>query len=382
MHGRIAVLDPTVVTAAEQRAVDVEQRGPDRDAALGAARARLPYRHFEQLSVRRRWPFSGAIHPFVTYHSPMSTSVAAARRPVTAQRLGLVPLPVPATAKDSVGRHVRAALHAQTLAMLHYEPGTRTGADPEDLHQMRVAVRRLRAVLKSAPGSVPDCTGLRAELGWLGGALGPVRDLDVLIDRLRAETDDFPDDERAVAATLLDGLVAERLVAREHLTTALNSARYRTLLTHLAQAANSEVDAKAPQPKLLDLVRAPYRKLRRAVAALPADPADEQLHRLRILGKRLRYAAELVRPIAGKQLKDLVRASKELQEVLGEHQDACVAEQEVRRLVAAQGDVVDWDLVFVAGRLVEREHVRRVATRDQWHTAWLAVDRQGRAALR
>ncbi|MFI9387868.1 CHAD domain-containing protein [Kutzneria sp. NPDC052558] len=309
-------------------------------------------------------------------------TIAAARRPVTPERLGLAPLPVPATAKDPVARHVRAALHAQTLAMLHYEPGTRTGEDPEDLHQMRVALRRLRAVLKSAPGSVPDCDRLRTELGWLGGALGPVRDLDVLIDRLRAEADDFPEDERAVAATLLDGLVAERLAARERLTAALNSPRYRTLLTHLAQAANSEIDPDAPQPELLDLVRAPYRKLRRAVQALPADPPDEQLHRLRILGKRLRYAAELVRPITGKRLKELVRASKELQEVLGEHQDACVAEQEVRRLVAAQGDVVDWDLVFVAGRLVEREHVRRLATRDLWQAAWLAVDRQGKAALR
>jgi len=301
---------------------------------------------------------------------------------VTPQRLGLAPLPVSATAKDPVARHVRAALHAQTLAMLHYEPGTRTGEDPEDLHQMRVSVRRLRAVLKSAPGSVPESDPLRAELGWLGGALGPVRDLDVLIDRLRAESDDFPDDERRVAATLLDGLVTERLAARERLTTALDSPRYRTLLGHLAQAANSDIDPSAEEPELMDLVRAPYRKLRKAVRALPADPPDEQLHRLRILGKRLRYAAELVKPITGKQLKELVRASKELQEVLGEHQDACVAEQEVRRLVTAQGDVVDWDLVFVAGRLVEREHVRRVTTRDLWHAAWEAVDRQGNAVLR
>jgi CHAD domain-containing protein len=309
------------------------------------------------------------------------SQTTAARRPVTPERLGLAPQPIPATARDSVARHVRVALHAQTLAMLHYEPGTRTGEDPEDLHQMRVSVRRLRAVLKSAPESVPDCARLRAELGWLGAALGPVRDLDVLIDRLRAETDDFPDDERTAATTLLDGLVTERLAAREHLNSALNSPRYRTLLTHLAQAANSEVD-DAVQPELMDLVRAPFRRLRRAVRALPADPPDEDLHRLRIYGKRLRYAAELVKPIAGKQVRKLLAAAKELQEVLGEHQDACVAEQEVRRLVAAQGDIVDWDLVFVAGRLVEREHVRRITTRDLWHDSWQAVERQAKAALR
>jgi CHAD domain-containing protein len=287
-----------------------------------------------------------------------STTIAAARKPVTAQ--------------DPVTRHVRAALHEQTLAMLHYEHGTRTGEDPEDLHQMRVAVRRMRAVLKSAPDSAPDCVRLRAELGWLGGALGPVRDLDVLLERLRAESADFPDDERQAAETLVGGLVTERLAARGRLTSALNSARYRSLLGTLAQAANSELpDDQGPD--LMDLVRAPFVKLHRAVRALPEDPPDEQLHRLRILGKRLRYAAELARPVGGKQLKALLRATKEFQEVLGEHQDACVAEHEVRRLLTAQGDVIDWDLVFVAGRLVEREHVRQVATRTLWPTVWRAV---------
>ena len=306
-----------------------------------------------------------------------STTIAAARKPVTAERLGLDPVPVPATAQDPVPRHVRAALHEQTLAMLHYEHGTRTGEDPEDLHQMRVAVRRVRAVLKSAPDSVPDCARLRAELGWLGGALGPVRDLDVLVERLRAESEDFPDEERQAAVTLVDGLVAERLAARGRLTQALNSARYRSLLGSLAEAANSALpDERGPE--LMDLVRAPFDKLRRAVRALPEDPKDEQLHRLRILGKRLRYAAELARPVGGKQLRALLRATKEFQEVLGEHQDACVAEHEVRRLLIAQGEVIDWDLVFVAGRLVEREHVRQAETRARWQATWHAVNQHAR----
>ena len=67
-----------------------------------------------------------------------------------------------------------------------------------------------------------------------------------------------------------------------------------------------------------------------------------------------------------------------LQDVLGEHQDACVAQQRVRQLLSQQPDT---DLAFVAGRLVEREEVRRAARRDQWRAAWQDVDAAAKAAL-
>ncbi|MBW0094267.1 CHAD domain-containing protein, partial [Pseudonocardia sp. KRD-188] len=78
--------------------------------------------------------------------------------------------------------------------MLAHDPGTRTGEDIEDLHQMRVSVRRMRAALKAARPLLDPvwADGLRAELGWLGGALGPVRDLDVMLLRLRAEVAALP----------------------------------------------------------------------------------------------------------------------------------------------------------------------------------------------
>ena len=71
-------------------------------------------------------------------------------------------------------------------ALLAYEAGTRSGADPEDLHQMRVALRRMRSVLKLSGALVGDgAEPVRAELGWLGQSLGEVRDYDVLIGHLR-----------------------------------------------------------------------------------------------------------------------------------------------------------------------------------------------------
>ncbi|MGW0519134.1 CHAD domain-containing protein [Crossiella sp. NPDC003009] len=286
---------------------------------------------------------------------------------------------------DPVHLHVRAALDVRLAALRAHEAGTRSGEDAEDLHQMRVAVRRLRAMLKAARPFLDRGTadGLRAELGWLGRALGPVRDLDVLIERLTTEAAHFPADERAAVDTLLAGLHAERDTARAALHKALDSRRYRRLLKALAaEAASTEpgppVDTLAA---LSGLVRAEFARLARAVAKAGPDPEDEVLHALRIDGKRLRYTAELARPLLGKKIRVLLKATTDFQDVLGEHQDACVAQDRVRALLAAHGEVIDFDLAFVGGRLVEREEARRVSCRAGWWAVWDTLERTGQSVL-
>jgi CHAD domain-containing protein len=263
--------------------------------------------------------------------------------------------------------HVRARIDVQLRELLTHEEGTRSGVDPEDLHQMRVTVRRLRAAVGAQGAGLGKPGGrLLTELKWLGGALGPVRDLDVQLDRLRTEAGAFEDDERAAVERLLVGLVAERQAARRRMLAALRTKRYTKLLVALAGAANSE-PATADNAPVNVVVTKPYRKLREAVRALGDDPPDNDLHALRIKGKRLRYAAELV----GSPAKALVQATRGFQEVLGEHQDAAVAEETIRRLLADHNDP---QVIFVAGRLVEREHARRLAYRAQWRDKWAAVD--------
>ncbi|TCO58580.1 CHAD domain-containing protein [Actinocrispum wychmicini] len=284
--------------------------------------------------------------------------------------LGLAPEPSTARRKDPPAVHVRVRLDSQLRALLEYESGTRSGLDPEDLHQMRVAVRRLRAAINAEGAGLGDAAEhLQTELKWLGNVLGPVRDLDVQLDRLRAEAALFEDDERAAVERLLAGLIAERKTARRRMLAALRSKRYTALLAALAAAANSEPGATNSKraTAMTDVILKPYRKLRKAVAALGEDPPDDDLHALRIKGKRLRYAAELV----GRPANDLVKATKGFQEVLGEHQDAAVAEETIRRLLVEHEDP---EVIFVAGRLVEREHARRLAFRAQWRDKWAAVD--------
>jgi CHAD domain-containing protein len=292
--------------------------------------------------------------------------------------------PVRSRPSDPTIHQVRAALDTRLRAVLAHDPGTRIGENPEELHQMRVAVRRIRAALKAARPLLDRAWAddLRAELGWLGRALGPVRDADVLIERLRDRAAGFDDTSREAVETLIEALVADRETARAEMLAALGSARYLALLRRLAAAVSKPLPTAANSaagPALVELVRTEYRRLSKAVRRAGDDPPDEVLHALRIQGKRLRYTGELAAGAGRKPVRRLVESTVALQDVLGEHQDACVAQHKVRQLLNNLGDVVDFDVVFAAGRLVEREEVNRVATRQAWPTAWEQVQHRAQS---
>lgn len=291
---------------------------------------------------------------------------------------GLLSDPVKARPTDAPVHHVRAALDTRLRALIRHEASARVGTDVEGVHQMRVSVRRMRAALGSArPMLDRDWSdGLRAELGWLGRALGPVRDLDVLLPRLRGLAADLPADEQAAVERILRTLDQEYVQVREDMLAALSSTRYSALLDRLADAVRLPLptpSATEDQPELVELVRGQYRSLRRGVKKAGDDPPDEVLHTLRIRGKKLRYVAELAEPALGKPVRRLLDATEELQEVLGDHQDACVAQDRIRDLVAAAGPAADPTMAFVAGRMLEREHVRANYQRTLWRSAWEKV---------
>ncbi len=296
--------------------------------------------------------------------------------------LGLNESPTRATAGDSPAVHVRAKLDEQLRALLEHEPIARVGTDPEGVHQMRVSVRRMRAALKAEGSTLDSAEHLQGELKWLGGSLGAVRDLDVQLENLRGQAADFNPDEQAAVERLLSGLLADRRRARKRMLGTLRTRRYTQLLEALAGAVLSQPAANgeaAPTTKeqwaanLIELVKRPHRKLIKAAGDLGDDPPDDDLHALRIRGKRLRYAAELAAPAGGKPVKKLIGATKDLQDLLGDHQDAVIAEQEIRRLLTELDDN-QADVGFVAGRLVERQRARRAAIRATWRDALAEVD--------
>lgn len=276
---------------------------------------------------------------------------------------------------------MRAQLDTQIRELLAREPGTRSGTDPEDLHQMRVTLRRMRSVLKMS-GSLlgPAAEPVRAELGWFGQSLGEVRDYDVLIGHLRELVAEFEARDQSAARELVGKFVADRAAAKRRLTSALSSPRYATMLQSAAQLARRpehEVSEESTIESSADLVAGlskPFKKLSKAVLALPSDPPDDDIHALRIHGKRLRYAAELAQTAAkkkqAKQIRELIKATKDLQTVLGDHQDAVIAADRMRSVL----DSLDGHTGFIAGRIAELELRKRTQARADWPMIWTRVD--------
>jgi len=260
-------------------------------------------------------------------------------------------------------------LGEQARRLLLHDPGVRLGSDPEDLHQLRVATRRLRAFLRGGRGLLDRrwSEPLRDEVGWLGKAFGPARDLDVLIERLTADVAGLGGDDTALAG-LLRALEDERAAARVVVVGALSSDRYLALLDGLEQV--SDPRGSGDEKPLRHVWRAEWRRARKAFADLDEHSGDAALHAARIRVKRARYAAELAAHELGKRGKAFVEAAKELQDVLGDHQDAVVADGRIRawaRDGAARSEAVE--------RLLATERERREAARAAWPAAWKALKR-------
>ena len=271
---------------------------------------------------------------------------------------------------------IRGTLAESVASLLHNDPLVRTGRDPEAVHQARVATRKLRSNLRTfGPLLDPEWTEpLRSELGWLAFGLGAVRDREVLLERLRKRAESLPASDQRSAAALLHLLEVEIEGLRKRLGADLDSQRYIDLLEQLVAAAHTPAtlpDADQPATGLLPaLATTPWRRLRSAVRQLPETPTDPELHRIRILAKRARYAAEAVAPVAGPGASGFARAAAKLQTVLGEHQDSVTAQAWLR---AAK---VTGRRASVAGELIALEHIAASEARAQWPKAWGALERK------
>ena len=299
-------------------------------------------------------------------------------RPKLARALGLPRWKRKPLRRDaSPIRHLTVMLEKQYWAILEHDPGTRLGDDPEHLHQHRVAIRRLRALLRAAKPMLDAAwvKELRAELAWAGGALGDVRDLDVLLDHLRADAGELPLDRRLAFEAIIEAISARRGEARERMLRTLRSARYLRLLDRLERDLADPPTAIAEVP-LASIVRKELRRLRREVRALGPNPTDDQLHEVRKTVKHARYAAELAERSCGSEATKYIVATKQLQDVLGEHQDAHVAEETIRGLAADAPPAV----AYAAGMVAQRQRERRRQARAELPAAWKAVRKRGRAA--
>jgi CHAD domain-containing protein len=281
-------------------------------------------------------------------------------RPKVFQALGL-----PAARDERIKRrspaveHLRAYLQAQLTALLQSDPLTRRG-DGSGVHGMRVATRRVRSVLKEADRLLDPAwvNETRGELKWLGSLLGAVRDSDVFSAYVKDEVARLGAGAEQGGSDLLNLLSEQSQPARAQLAEALDSPRYLALLDRL-EATRESLPVTPARESLRRIVRRAARRTLRRLRGVSRSSSDGRLHELRIAAKRARYAAELAARAEGRKARRLAQRAAALQTVLGEHQDAVVAEQRLQSLAADATPAA----AFVAGRLLERQGARRKAAR-------------------
>ena len=287
---------------------------------------------------------------------------------------------VPRADKDATTRAAfQDAIAGSVRRLLLHDPVIRLDAGEEGVHQARVATRRLRSDLRTFRTLLDEeaLAPLIEELRWLGGLLGSVRDADVLGQRLGEAVDGLDEEsDRVAGRLLLDRVEAGRKPHLAALHEALDSRRYLDLTQALVDLAvtpplldGADRPAREAYP---ELASRPWEHLHKRVGGLGKQPTDAELHRVRILAKRARYAAEAasaVIPAAGRHAEAIAG----LQGVLGDHQDAVVAQQWLRDSIASDATAPE---AFVAGLLVRDEQDLARKHRRRWPDAWAEADRK------
>lgn len=266
------------------------------------------------------------------------------------------------------------------------EAAVLAGGDPEGVHQLRVAVRRLRALvslMKSvmAPEAVEF---LKAELRWLQQSLGPARDWDVfLLETLKPLAGRLPGEAS------LDGLrkAAEsaRAEAYREAQAALRDVRYSRLLLRIAlwleeggwrpRVAPGEADPAAqPVVGLADALLDKRARALRRTARKRKGRSEAELHEVRIAAKKLRYAVEFFRGLyGGKAVKRLHLRLVALQDTLGTLNDAVVGHRLIDELEAAGARDPKCALEpYAAGLVIGWQAARIEADLGRFAEAWQA----------
>ncbi len=249
----------------------------------------------------------------------------------------------PVTRGSSSADVVLAYLREQADTMMALDPMVRRN-EPDSIHQMRVASRRLRSTFQSF-GKIlrdADTRHVRDELRWFSHVLGDARDGEVLSERLGA----------AVARTpveLVMGPVAARLTehfsplearTREAVIEALDSERYLALLNELDRVlAGPPVTPLGHRPategiptEVARTYKRAARRMRAAKRASSGEARNAALHSARRAAKRARYAGEAASPVHGKKARRFAKRMKKVQSTLGIHQDAVIARDVIRQI--------------------------------------------------
>jgi len=319
----------------------------------------------------RLWKAIG--YPDIEIMEPEEAAIRMLPFPEPSETIGILPA-------DSLAEAGRKVMCFQFAQMLRHEAGTRLGEDIEALHDMRVATRRLRAAFEVFEQAF-DQKALKSHLKGLrttGRTLGAVRDLDVFMEKAQAYMDTLPLERRSGLDPLLTRWKEQRETARTRMLEYLDSPEYTRfkrgfntfLNTPGAGARPIPTDEPAPY-QVCHL--APALIYERMASVRAYDPwlknaPIERLHMLRIEFKKLRYTLEYFREVLGKRAFDVIEDVKQLQDHLGDLNDAEVAtqiltefitslEQSQHDLPIAERENIEEVVNYLAARHAERHHL-------------------------
>ncbi len=243
-----------------------------------------------------------------------------------------------------------------------WEPTALEGSDIEGVHQMRVAIRRIRSALKTFSPLLmkADIRRWQDEFRWLGSRLGTVRDLDVFHEWLSEQQEQAREEDKDYFSVYKEDIDQLRLQTRMGLIGSLESDRYRLLLEHFKDWVMQEqcffvhAELTYSQPKTLarKLLRDGVHRVTKKISRLKPESAVEKLHGFRIECKRLRYSVDLLGDASRRDYQPVLELCKNMQTTLGEHQDLC---ERVKRIAAyADSETATdhgHDYIFFLGRL-------------------------------
>lgn len=267
---------------------------------------------------------------------------------------------------DRTGEAARRVLRDLAGMVEANLPGVLADDDTEFLHDLRVAVRRSRSVLRELRNAFPpeDLGRHRRALRWVQEVTGPTRDLDVQLLGWDALVADVPADRRAALDPVLAVLVDHREAALRALRRALRSAShreawasYRAFLDADPGPGTVPPDAARPVAEVAGRrIRKVYARMVREGGAIDDTSPAADLHELRKRGKELRYLLELFGSLwPDEAVRPLVRSLKGLQDVLGTHQDREVQAAHLRGLATElAGRPGGPDALLALGVLVDR----------------------------
>jgi len=314
---------------------------------------------------------------------PGTVSKAAAALGPRAQAPADVPeLPMPSKTGIAADA-VRAAIAGHVRDLIFADVAVRRGL-PDAVHQVRVAARRLRSILRTFDPLLDHAwaEALENELAWLASEMGVIRDSEVLEERLLTHSDQLEDEQAELASAVIKKALDRRVEdARAGAMAALRSDRHTHLMEDLVAAARTpqllDEAYQACEDVLPPLVAKAWRDLTKACGRLTLDGPAPAWHRARIKAKRARYAVDAVLPVFhGGDTRRFARALADITSLLGDHQDAYVAQEFLRELAGASD--TSGQAGFALGLLHAVEIEAEFQNRREFAALWSSTKRAAR----